>query len=546
MVHLSLSTLLFVLPAITTIVLASPARLDVDHQAQLSNAERFSQGLKTPAKPAKKFLEKKKKRAAHGSRTQTAKRATTSGVTIPVGTTTLFGGQAYVNKGLVGFGTLAADAKDSLGETIGGLGSAMEFVPGSWARSGTSNLYTGTLITQPDRGHNTDTTTDYVVRQQYLDITLTPNYDTATQTFEQGRKSVSMTYSKSLLYSDAAGVPVSGLDALGVRAATADSPALPIASATYDHLSLDAEGLVVNADGTFYVSDEYGPYIYHFSATGSLLSTIAPPAAVLPMKDGALSFTSDAFPDTGRAPNQGFEGLTASPDGSKLWAVAQSGMVQDGGADQDNKYTRIFGWDLTTSAPTLVEEYVFLLPVTNGKSKALATSDFRWLNSDSTSTTFILLSRDGKGMGNDDSESKHKDFLLISTAGATNIANTVYSTTVTPVAPGGVLVPGVTAITPTDFIDIIDDSELARFGLQNGGAFDETLISGKWESSALASCLDPLYPNDYFLLSLSDNDFITSNGFEAGAVYSDAYGKEVNTQILVWRITLPNNPGTIA
>lgn len=51
-------------------------------------------------------------------------------------------------------------------------------------------------------------------------------------------------------------------------------------------------------------------------------------------------------------------------------------MVQDGGSAQDNKYTRIFGWDLTTSTPTLVEEYVFLLPVTNGKSKALATSEF--------------------------------------------------------------------------------------------------------------------------------------------------------------------------
>jgi len=148
------------------------------------------------------------------------------------------------------------------------------------------------------------------------------------------------------------------------------------------------------------------------------------------------------------------------------------------------------------------------------------------------------------------------DFLLISTAGATNIANTAYSTSTTPVAPGGVLVSGVTfvassvsylpsfhsvlsssnltslsypfvpsfpdsAITSTSFIDIINDSELARFGLQNGGAFDETLISGKWESSALASCLDPLYPNDYFLFSLSDNDFITSNGYEAGAAYSD-------------------------
>jgi len=61
------------------------------------------------------------------------------------------------------------------------------------------------LLNLVQRGHNTATTTDYVVRQQYLDITLIPNYDTATQTFAQGKTSVSLAYVKSLLYSDAAG-----------------------------------------------------------------------------------------------------------------------------------------------------------------------------------------------------------------------------------------------------------------------------------------------------------------------------------------------------
>lgn len=148
-------------------------------------------------------------------------------------------------------------------------------------------------------------------------------------------------------------------------------------------------------------------------------------------------------------------------------------------------------------------------------------------------------------MGNDDAESKvlinqpawrsrlstdlldsrlqHKDFLLVSTAGATNLIGTPYSDDVTPVAPGGTLVAGVTAIVGTAFIDMLKPKELARFGLQNGGAFDETLISGKWEcesftvtgrwtdpaadcaisASALAPCLDALHPNDYFLFSMS-------------------------------------------
>lgn len=56
----------------------------------------------------------------------------------------------------------------------------------------------------------------------------------------------------------------------------------------------------------FWVSDEYGPYIYRFSAGGDLIQTIQPVDALLPRDaNGNLNFTSEANPTTGRAPNQG-------------------------------------------------------------------------------------------------------------------------------------------------------------------------------------------------------------------------------------------------
>jgi hypothetical protein len=56
---------------------------------------------------------------------------------------------------------------------------------------------------------------------------------------------------------------------------------------------------------------------------------------------------------------------------------------------------------------------------------------------------------------------------------------------------------------------------------------------------ALVPALDPASPNDYFLFVTNDNDFITQNGYQAGMSYKDASGLEVDTMILVYRITLP-------
>ena len=70
------------------------------------------------------------------------------------------------------------------------------------------------------------------------------------------QKTLDVKYRKTLLYTERNIFPTTGLDALGVRnaqegfpvVASAD-PQVPIASLTFDHLSLDLEGLVLNADG---------------------------------------------------------------------------------------------------------------------------------------------------------------------------------------------------------------------------------------------------------------------------------------------------------
>ena len=50
---------------------------------------------------------------------------------------------------------------------------------------------------------------------------------------------------------------------------------------------------------------------------------------------------------------------------------------------------------------------------------------------------------------------------------------------------------------------------------------------------------DPNAPHDYFLFVGSDNDFITQDGHMAGQPYQDASGFNVDTLVLVYRVTLP-------
>ncbi|KZT41771.1 hypothetical protein SISSUDRAFT_1069692 [Sistotremastrum suecicum HHB10207 ss-3] len=458
----------------------------------------------------------------------------------------------FAVSGLVGFGRIPSNFRESTGDTFGGAGSAIYIKRGSFKKT-SNGTFTGTLIMQPDRGFNVITTIDYRTRQFVVDFSLQPYYGDADLSFSDAQETLSLKYRSTLLYTERDGKKPTGLEPLGVRAKDGRAgiqpeadPAMPIASASDNRLSIDAEGLAINPDGTWWTSDEAGPYIYKFNSGGFLLQTIQPPQAFLPLNNGSLNFTEAVDPQTGRAGNKGFEGLTISPTGDKLFALLQSATVQDGGSDKStSRFTRMVGYDIPPAneelniEPTLFGEWVVPLPV-NSKQNTLAQSEFHYL----TDTTFFVLSRDANGGGGSPSTSSYKQADLFDISGATNIRGTKFDNPKNPVFSNGVLDPSITPATYVPFVNFLDPVQLARFGLHNGNPTGSQLIDSKFESLALAPVNDPKFPNDYFLFTASDNDFISTQGFFDGVPFSG--GEDIDTQILVFRVTLPNvAPGSI-
>jgi hypothetical protein len=457
------------------------------------------------------------------------------------------GNLTFVNKGLAGVGRIPADLRDKFGETFGS-GSGLAVAAGSWTR--TADGYQGTFYMLPDRGWNASGTIDYRARLNTLSIAFKPR-DASAPAIEDRQRSVVATLTDTILLTDTAGEPLTGLDPSegGVRRAANGFPDLPQAAS--GRVSFDAESLVLLPDGSFIIGDEYGPYIYRFSAAGRMLAAIRPPEAFIPRRKGSDHFSSNSpgpgaappdprNPETGRQNNQGFEGLSLTPDGRFLVAALQSATRQDGGASfETRQYARLLYYDIADlDRPKLAREHVVRLPVfdgAEGKKEVAAQSELLALDE----ARFLLLCRDSRnGYGMKGATSRYRTIELLDVSQATNIAGSPFDGTV-PVAPNGKLADGIVPATLKPFIDLNDNSQLGKFGLHNGEPNDRNNLSEKWEGMALVPALDPAFPRDFFLFVVNDNDFITQNGFQAGGAYKDPSGVELDTMILVYRVTLP-------
>ncbi|WP_214469792.1 esterase-like activity of phytase family protein [Mesorhizobium sp. dw_380] len=450
----------------------------------------------------------------------------------------------FVNKGLIGVGRIPAAQRDKFGETFGS-GSGMAIDTSGWTRDAAG--YKGSLWLLPDRGYNVAGTTDYRPRLNTIGIEFTP---AAPGAAAQAETEVKATLADTMLLTDDKGADATGLDPLSdVRAAAGDMPMLPAAS--NGKLALDNEAIVRLPDRSMFISDEYGPNIYRFSAQGRLLSATQPPAALVPMRKGTPNFSSDnpgpgaaepdpKDPETGRQNNQGLEGMAMTPDGKFLIAVLQSAARQDGGDSASTRQnTRALVYDASDLAHLkLAHEYVVPLPVfkdAKGKTKVAAQSEIVALSDKS----FLMLARDsGNGQGVKGDTSLYREINIVDVSAATDIAGTDFDKD-KPVAPKGVLDPSVTPAKLTPFIDINDNAQLNRFGLHNGAPNDHNNLSEKWEAMSLASVLDPKLPDDYFLFVANDNDFLAQDGFQVGAPYRADDGADVDTMFLVYQVTLP-------
>jgi hypothetical protein len=210
-------------------------------------------------------------------------------------------------------------------------------------------------------------------------------------------------------------------------------------------LRLDPEGIRVGPEGTFFISDEYGPYVFEFDRQGHLLRRInVPPkfAIANPSSDPNAELTGN---NSGRQANRGMEGLAITPDGRFLFGMMQNALLQDKGlspgtTDRLGLNNRILKIDLTTGE---TREYVYVLEAINrgqGACEILAIND----------REFLVIDRDNRSnLQSPPQAPTRKKIYKIDISSATDVSG-VSS------LPAGALPFGIVPVSKTLFIDLLD------------------------------------------------------------------------------------------
>jgi Uncharacterized protein conserved in bacteria len=210
-------------------------------------------------------------------------------------------------------------------------------------------------------------------------------------------------------------------------------------------LRFDPEGIRVSPNGTFYISDEYGPYILEFDRKGRLLRRISVPskfAIANPSADPNAELLGNT---SGRQANRGMEGLAISPDGRFLFGMMQNALIQDHGlnpgtTDRLGLNNRILKIDLLTGE---TREYVYVLDAINrgqGVSEILAINDHE----------FLVIERDNRSnLQVPPQAPTRKTIYKINLTGATDVS-------AVDSLPAGALPAGVVPVSKSLFIDLLD------------------------------------------------------------------------------------------
>ena len=356
---------------------------------------------------------------------------------------------------LIGVGAVPGTTSDGLAlippvledgtphDRMGGFGSAISY-------TGVGHRY----IATPDRGP-ADGTTSYRDRYYLIDLAVTPGAPTPV--------AVSLVTA----------TPLSNEHGEGF---TGSSAAFDLTNSPAS-LRFDPEGIRVSPYGTFFVSDEYGPFVYEFNVAGRRIRTLPVPAKFLIANPKVIG--ADELPPEnikGRQANRGMEGLAITPDGSKLYGIMQNALIQDGALNASNSrrglHNRILEIDLATG---LTREFVYVLDDRSyGVNEILAVNDHQ----------FLVLERDGNAGAN----AAFKRIFKIDLTGATDVSG------VASLPQTGPLPTGITPVSKAPFLDLLNPV----FGLA-GASFPE-----KIEGLAFG----PDLPDGrHLLLVTSDNDF---------------------------------------
>lgn len=267
------------------------------------------------------------------------------------------------------------------------------------------------LIT--DRGPNID----YTGEQGKGKLFPVPEYSPRIGLFRM-EKDGSVSLVNEIILKTPEGKPITGLPnpegrgATGEIAYTLDGRILGT-----DDYGLDSEGIAAAKDGTFWLSDEYGPHIVHFAADGTEIERISPYG----MTTGNRHLPAVL---ARRRANRGMEGLALAPDGKTLVGLMQSTLYNPSKKEITNKcLIRLVTFDIASGA---TKQFVYIQNKETDSTCGIATL---------SNTEFVVIERDGNFSGEKET---HKYLFKIDISEATDVTGSDVQ------APEGMLLNGKT------------------------------------------------------------------------------------------------------
>jgi len=373
----------------------------------------------------------------------------------------------------------------------GGYGSAMTSHP-----TRVNQFYALT-----DRGPNANYTGDYGKGKSFPVVDYTPRIG-LFEISEDG----SISLVKDILLKTPTGELISGLPNSSALGGTGETPyhsdgtpvlmnnSLPYNKSSnpikVDDFGLDGEGLVALKDGSFWVSDEYGPHIVHFDEKGVEIERINAFKG-----DNRTQINLPAVFQHRRA-NRGMEGLAITPDESTLVGIMQSSMKNPDKAAQKGNLTRIVTVNLATGK---TEQYLYRQEKAENANSEIAAL---------TTEQYLVIERDGSfllGGPKKANPNAQKQVYRIDLSTGTPLSDVSLSDSVTRDANYGLLVDGLT---------------LEQYANKNG--WDALAVKGikPVNKTLVVDMVDEVaYPhdkmeglwviNEYHLGVLNDDDFAT-------------------------------------
>ncbi|MEH1865488.1 MAG: esterase-like activity of phytase family protein [Nostoc sp.] len=304
-------------------------------------------------------------------------------------------------------------------------------------------------------------------------------------------------------------------------------------------LSQDPEGFVVGKNGNFFVSDEYGPSIYEFNPAGVFVRAFTAPINIIAKVSGTPYYAGDDSPatTTGRQSNRGYEGLAISPDGTKLYAMLQDPLQEEGSGGsnpgRNSPNVRIIRYDVATGLSDA--QYIYQLEALSDINARIpgTTNDFsasaqgRNIGISSlvaiNNNELLVIERDNRGVGIDDPTGikpiGSKRVFKINLTGATDVSTTNLAGTNT-------LPLGVTPVSKTLLLDIAE-------AIQGAGR----TVPEKFEGLTIGPRLSD---GTFALILATDNDFsVTQNGSNT---QFDVYSNGVSTAQVAIGSAAPTAP----